>query len=41
MLERIDSGEAMLIDLGIMASVRADHRDCLCALGDAMAMPIG
>jgi NADH-quinone oxidoreductase subunit F len=42
MLERIDSGEATPMDLDIMASV-CEHiiGNCLCALGDAMAMPIG
>ena len=41
-LERIDSGEATPMDLDIMASVQ-DHiiGNCLCVLGDAMAMPIG
>ena len=42
MLERIDGGEATPMDLDIMASVQ-DHiiGNCLCVLGDAMAMPIG
>jgi len=42
MLERIDHGEATPMDLDIMASVQ-DHiiGNCLCVLGDAMAMPIG
>jgi NADH-quinone oxidoreductase subunit F len=42
MLARIDSGEATPMDLDIMASVQ-DHiiGNCLCVLGDAMAMPIG
>src|SRR5271170_2502354 len=42
MLERIDRGEATPMDLDIMASVQ-DHiiGNCLCVLGDAMAMPIG
>jgi NADH-quinone oxidoreductase subunit F len=42
MLERIDVGEATPMDLEIMASVQ-DHiiGNCLCVLGDAMAMPIG
>jgi NADH-quinone oxidoreductase subunit F len=42
MLERIDSGEATPMDLDIMASV-CDQiiGNCLCVLGDAMAMPIG
>jgi NADH-quinone oxidoreductase subunit F len=41
MLERIASGEATPMDLDIMASVQ-DHiiGNCLCVLGDAMAMPI-
>jgi NADH-quinone oxidoreductase subunit F len=42
MLERIDSGEATPMDLDIMASVQAHIiGNCLCVLGDAMAMPIG
>jgi NADH-quinone oxidoreductase subunit F len=42
MLERMDSGEATPMDIEIMASVQ-DHiiGNCLCVLGDAMAMPIG
>src|SRR5436853_6852235 len=42
MLERIDSGEATPMGLEIMASVQ-EHiiGNCLCVLGDAMAMPIG
>jgi NADH-quinone oxidoreductase subunit F len=42
MLERIESGEATPMDLDIMASVQ-EHiiGNCLCVLGDAMAMPIG
>jgi NADH-quinone oxidoreductase subunit F len=42
MLERIELGEATPLDLEIMASVQ-DHiiGNCLCVLGDAMAMPIG
>ncbi len=41
MLERIESGEATPMDLDIMASV-CDQilGNCLCVLGDAMAMPI-
>ena len=41
MLERIDRGEATPMDLDIIASV-CDHitGNCLCVLGDAMAMPI-
>jgi NADH-quinone oxidoreductase subunit F len=42
MLERIDSGEATPMDLEIMASVQEQIMgNCLCVLGDAMAMPIG
>jgi len=42
MLERIDSGEATPMDLDIMASVCEQIMgNCLCVLGDAMAMPIG
>jgi NADH-quinone oxidoreductase subunit F len=41
-LERIAAGEATPMDLDIMASVQ-EHiiGNCLCVLGDAMAMPIG
>jgi NADH-quinone oxidoreductase subunit F len=42
MLERIESGEATPMDLEIMASVQERIiGNCLCVLGDAMAMPIG
>jgi NADH-quinone oxidoreductase subunit F len=42
LLERIDSGEATPMDLEIMASVCENIiGNCLCVLGDAMAMPIG
>jgi NADH-quinone oxidoreductase subunit F len=42
MLERITSGEATPMDLEIMASVQEQIiGNCLCVLGDAMAMPIG
>ena len=42
MLERIKSGEATPMDLDIMASVCENIiGNCLCVLGDAMAMPIG
>ncbi|HEX3391882.1 MAG TPA: NADH-ubiquinone oxidoreductase-F iron-sulfur binding region domain-containing protein, partial [Solirubrobacteraceae bacterium] len=42
MLERVQTGEATPMDLEIMASVQ-EHiiGNCLCVLGDAMAMPIG
>jgi NADH-quinone oxidoreductase subunit F len=42
MLERIKTGEATPMDLDIMASVQ-EHiiGNCLCVLGDSMAMPIG
>ena len=42
MLERVQTGEATPMDLEIMASV-CEHitGNCLCVLGDAMAMPIG
>jgi NADH-quinone oxidoreductase subunit F len=42
MLERIDDGTATPMDIEIMASVQ-EHiiGNCLCVLGDAMAMPIG
>ncbi len=42
MLSRIQSGEATPMDLDIMASVQEQIiGNCLCVLGDAMAMPIG
>jgi NADH-quinone oxidoreductase subunit F len=42
MLERIDSGEATPMDLDIMAAVQTNIiGNCLCVLGDSMAMPIG
>ena len=42
MLERIDSGEATPMDLDLMASVQTQIiGNCLCVLGDAMAMPLG
>ncbi|HVW16889.1 MAG TPA: NADH-quinone oxidoreductase subunit NuoF [Solirubrobacteraceae bacterium] len=41
MLERIHSGEATPMDLDIMASVQTRIiGNCLCVLGDAMAMPV-
>jgi NADH-quinone oxidoreductase subunit F len=41
MLERIDNGEATPMDLDIMASVCDQIMgNCLCVLGDAMAMPV-
>src|SRR3954470_3695405 len=41
MLERIESGEATPMDLDIMSSVQDQIMgNCLCVLGDAMAMPI-
>jgi NADH-quinone oxidoreductase subunit F len=42
MLERIENGDATPMDLDIMASVCEQIiGNCLCVLGDAMAMPIG
>ncbi len=42
MLERIQTGEATPMDLDIMASVCEQIMgNCLCVLGDAMAMPVG
>jgi NADH-quinone oxidoreductase subunit F len=42
MLSRIYTGEATPMDLDIMASVQEQIiGNCLCVLGDAMAMPIG
>jgi NADH-quinone oxidoreductase subunit F len=42
MLERIDTGEATPMDLDIMAAVQTNIiGNCLCVLGDSMAMPVG
>jgi NADH-quinone oxidoreductase subunit F len=42
MLERIERGEATPMDLDIMAGVQEQIiGNCLCVLGDSMAMPIG
>jgi len=42
MLERIDHGEATPMDLEIMAQIQENIMgNCLCVLGDSMAMPIG
>jgi NADH-quinone oxidoreductase subunit F len=42
MLERIDRGEGTPMDLEIMAGVQEQIiGNCLCVLGDSMAMPIG
>jgi len=42
MLERIDDGDATPMDLEIMAEVQTNIiGNCLCVLGDSMAMPIG
>ncbi len=42
MLERVRSGLATPMDLDIMASVQEQIiGNCLCVLGDAMAMPVG
>ena len=42
MLERIDDGEATPMDLHIMAEVQENIiGNCLCVLGDSMALPIG
>ncbi len=41
MFERLDSGDATPMDLDIVASVQQQIMgNCLCVLGDAMAMPI-
>jgi NADH-quinone oxidoreductase subunit F len=41
-LERIDLGEATPMDLEIMAQVQTNIiGNCLCVLGDSMAMPVG
>jgi NADH-quinone oxidoreductase subunit F len=42
MLQRVESGEATPMDLDIIASVQEQIiGNCLCVLGDAMAMPVG
>src|SRR4051794_31230484 len=42
MLERIDHGEATPMDLEVMSQVQTNIMgNCLCVLGDSMAMPIG
>ena len=42
MLRRIEAGEATPMDLDIMAGVQEQIiGNCLCVLGDAMAMPLG
>ena len=42
MLQRIESGVATPMDLDILASVQEQIMgNCLCVLGDAMAMPLG
>ena len=42
MLQRMASGEATPMDLELMAGVQENIiGNCLCVLGDAMAMPIG
>ena len=42
MLVRIKNGDATPMDLDIMASVCEQIMgNCLCVLGDAMAMPVG
>ena len=41
-LERIDRGEATPMDIEIVAGVQENIiGNCLCVLGDSMAMPIG
>jgi len=42
MLDRVDRGEATPMDLDIVASVQENIiGNCLCVLGDSMAMPVG
>ncbi|MGO9754886.1 MAG: NADH-quinone oxidoreductase subunit NuoF [Solirubrobacteraceae bacterium] len=42
MLQRMDAGLATPMDLDILASVQTEIiGNCLCVLGDAMAMPVG
>jgi NADH-quinone oxidoreductase subunit F len=41
MLERVQRGEATPMDLDIIASVQQNIMgNCLCVLGDSMAMPV-
>ena len=42
MLDRLDRGEATPMDIEIIAQVQENIiGNCLCVLGDAMAMPVG
>ena len=42
MLQRVDSGEATPMDLELIAQVQQNIiGNCLCVLGDSMAMPVG
>jgi NADH-quinone oxidoreductase subunit F len=42
MLERVVRGEATPMDLDVIASVQDNIiGNCLCVLGDSMAMPVG
>jgi NADH-quinone oxidoreductase subunit F len=42
MLERVVGGEATPMDLDVVASVQDNIiGNCLCVLGDSMAMPVG
>jgi NADH-quinone oxidoreductase subunit F len=42
MLERVDSGEATPMDLELLQQVQTNiEGNCLCVLGDSMAMPVG
>ena len=42
LLERVDSGDATPMDLEIVAQVQTNILgNCLCVLGDSMAMPVG
>jgi NADH-quinone oxidoreductase subunit F len=42
MLERVISGEATPMDLDVISSVQDNIiGNCLCVLGDSMAMPVG
>ena len=42
MLERVESGEATPMDLELLQQVQTNiEGNCLCVLGDSMAMPIG
>jgi NADH-quinone oxidoreductase subunit F len=42
MLQRVDSGEATPMDIELLSQIQTNiEGNCLCVLGDSMAMPIG